>query len=68
MAVIIKEIKLQGSQGEAAKGALFDSGATYSCIHPRLVNNLAIVVPLPEPIEVSTGEAKRKVTAKEVVI
>jgi hypothetical protein len=68
MAVIIKEIKLKGSKGEAAKGALFDSGASYSCILPALANKLAMVVLLPTPIDVSTGEEKRKFTAKEVVI
>jgi len=49
MAVIIKEISLKGSKGEIQKEAIFDSGATYSCIHPELAERLEIVIPLPEP-------------------
>jgi len=67
MAVIIKEIKLRGSKGEVEKEAIFDSGPTYSCIHPELAKKLEIVTPLPEPMEFSTAEEGRKVTARGAV-
>jgi hypothetical protein len=63
MAVIIKEIKLKGSKGEAVKEALFDSGATYSCIHPELARSLEIVTDLPEPMEFRTAKHGEYVNA-----
>jgi len=67
MAVIIKEIRLRGSKGELKREAIFDSGSTYSCIHPELAKKLEIVTPLPEPMEFSTAEEGRKVTARRAV-
>jgi hypothetical protein len=67
MSVIIKEIRLRGSRGEATKEAIFDSGSTYSCIHPDLAKTLEIVTPLPEPMEFSTAEEGREVTAEGAV-
>jgi len=67
MAVIIKEIRLRGSKGEIEREAIFDSGSTYSCIHPELAKKLEIVTPLPEPMEFSTAEEGRKVTARGAV-
>ena len=63
MAVIIKEIKLKGSKGEAVKEALFDSGATYSCIHPALARRLELVTALPEPMEFRTAKQGEHVNA-----
>ena len=68
MAVIIKEIRLRGSEGELKKRAIFDSGSTYSCIHPELAEALEIMVPLPEPMEFSTAKEGEKVTAEGRVI
>ena len=67
MAVIIKEISLRGSKGEIKKEAIFDSGATYSCIHPELAEDLEIITPLPEPMEFNTAEEGRKMTAQGAV-
>jgi len=67
MAVIIKKIRLEGSKGEVEKEAIFDSGSTYSCIHPELARSLGIVDPLPKPMEFGTAEEGRKVTAKGAV-
>ena len=67
-AVIIKKIKLKGSKGEVEKEAIFDSGATYSCIHPQLGGGLGAVEPLLEPMDFSTAKEGEKVTAKRRVI
>ncbi|MEW6680319.1 MAG: retropepsin-like aspartic protease [bacterium] len=67
MAVIIKNVKLSGSKGRIEKEALFDSGATYSCIQPELAKELETVIPLPEPLELGTAKEGEKVIAKERV-
>ncbi|MGQ9532770.1 MAG: retropepsin-like aspartic protease [Desulfotomaculales bacterium] len=63
MAVIIRTIRLKGSKGEAEREALFDSGATYSCIHPELAARLAVVEDLPEPVEFQTAKEGERVAA-----
>lgn len=68
MAVIIKTIRLKGSKGEIEREAIFDSGSTYSCIHPELAESLEIVTPLPEPMEFSTAKEGEKVAADARVI
>lgn len=67
MSVIVKEIMLKGSKGVAKKEAIFDSGSTYSCIHPELAKTLGIIEPLPEPMDFRTAEEGREVTAKGAV-
>lgn len=67
MAVIIKKIKLRGSKGELEKEVIFDSGSTYSCIHPELAKSLGTVEPLSEPMEFGTAEEGRKVISKAAV-
>ncbi len=49
MAVIQKDIELVGSKGRKKVLALFDSGASYSCINPELARQLEQVNLLPEP-------------------
>jgi len=56
MAVIEKELRLAGSKGERKVKAIFDSGSTYSCIEPELAEELAMVDPLPEPMDFETDE------------
>jgi len=67
MAVIEKTVRLAGSKGEQTVTAIFDSGATYSCIQPRLANKLGIVDALPEPMDFGTAEEGKTLRAKEVV-
>ena len=67
MAVIVKEVRLRGSKGETTREAIFDSGSTYSCIHPELAKILGIIEPLPEPMKFSTAEEDREVTAEGAV-
>ena len=67
MAVIEKKIKLKGSKGEEEVVAIFDSGATYSCIQPELAKRLEILLALPEPKHFGTAELGSEVVAKERV-
>ncbi|MEW5760424.1 MAG: retropepsin-like aspartic protease [Candidatus Thermoplasmatota archaeon] len=56
---------LIGSKGKEEVDAVFDSGATYSCIQPKLAKKLGYIESLPEQKKFGTAEKKRKVTAKE---
>ena len=67
MTIIQKRIKLVGLKGEEEVDAVFDSGSTYSCIRPELARKLETVLRLPEPMEFSTAEEGRKLTASERV-
>jgi len=67
MAVIQKTIRLEGTKGSRDVMALFDSGATYSCIQPELAATLETVVPLPSPMEFSTAKNGDVITAYERV-
>lgn len=68
MTIIQKMIRLAGSKGEEEVEAIFDSGATYSCIQPELAVRLGVVVPLPRPREFGTAEKDRHVTAEEATM
>ena len=67
MAVIEKEIKLVGSKGERIAMAIFDSGATYSCIEPELASKLGMIEPLPEPMNFGTAKKGENLLAKEAI-
>ncbi|MEW5947485.1 MAG: retropepsin-like aspartic protease [bacterium] len=63
MSVIQKEILLAGSRGKLKSLALFDNGATYSCIKPEIAERLGTPEPLPEPMTFGTADSGTKVTA-----
>jgi hypothetical protein len=67
MAIIQKEIELEGTRGRKKLVALFDSGATYSCITPQLAQELEPVLPLPKPLEFETAKNGEKVVARGYV-
>jgi hypothetical protein len=67
MAIIQKEIELEGTRGRKKLVALFDSGATYSCITPQLAQELEPVLPLPQPLEFETAKDGEKVAARGYV-
>ena len=45
----------EGSQGEKHIYTLFDSGATFSCINPEMVEGLEVPMKLYRPMEVATA-------------
>jgi len=67
MAVILKEIELAGSRGRAKVEALFDSGATYSCIVRELAERLGGIVPMLEPLNLGTAKEGESLTVTEAV-
>jgi hypothetical protein len=64
MAVIQKEIELEGTKGRKKVIALFDRGATYSYITPKLAQELELILPLPAPLEFETAKDGEKVIAR----
>ncbi len=50
-----RKLNFEGSKGAAELETLFDSGATYSCIHPDAAAALETLLSLPRPIDVETA-------------
>jgi len=65
MAVIEKKIRLAGSKGSREVVALFDSGATYSCVRSDLARQLEKVVPIPGAMTFRTAKRGETLTARE---
>ncbi|MFN8347140.1 MAG: retropepsin-like aspartic protease [Spirosomataceae bacterium] len=55
MSIIKLPLHYEGSQGEKVLYTLFDSGATFSCISPDAVEDLATLERLFRPLEVATA-------------
>lgn len=53
--IIRLPLKFEGSKGEKTLYALFDSGATFSCIHPDYAAEIANIDKLFHHLEVSTA-------------
>jgi hypothetical protein len=68
MAIIRKEIELVGSKSRRKEIALFDSGATYSCIRKEIAQELEIILPLTRPIRLITAQEKNYIEVKERVV
>jgi len=67
MSVIQKPILLEGNKKTEEVEAIFDSGATYSCIQPELAERLETVLKLPRPMEFGTAENGQRITATHCV-
>jgi hypothetical protein len=65
MAIIEQKIRLVGSKGRREVVALFDSGATYSCVRADLARQLERVVPIPGAMTFSTARKGETLTARE---
>jgi len=68
MAVIEKEIKLLGTKGSKRVFALFDSGASYSCIEASFADELEPAIKLPIRLRLSTAKKKQFLKVKGQVI
>jgi hypothetical protein len=64
VSLIKKPIILAGSKGRKQVIALFDSGASYSCVTKELAASIAHLEPLTEPMEFETAEEKSFVVAR----
>lgn len=55
--IIRLPLRFEGSKGEKNLYALFDSGATYSCINSEIVEDLEILTPLHTPMKLATASS-----------
>lgn len=55
MSILERKLAFQGAKGDADLEVLFDSGATYSCIHPDVAEALETLLPLRKPVDVETA-------------
>ena len=65
--ILTKTMHFEGSKGVAELTALFDSGATYSCIRPDLVPALEEARPLPRVMNVETASTGHYLRIEQVV-
>ncbi|MBC8204680.1 retroviral-like aspartic protease [bacterium] len=68
MAIIERKILLRGPLGAKEVTALFDSGASNSCIRPEIARELEQPIPLWEPIRISTADEKNHLEVNEAVL
>ncbi|MCU0339431.1 MAG: retropepsin-like domain-containing protein, partial [Spirosomaceae bacterium] len=67
MSIIKLPLHYEGSQGEKTLYTLFDSGATFSCIHPDMVEGLANPERLYRPMEVATAAQGHYLKIEEAI-
>lgn len=65
MGIIKLPILFEGSKDEKILYALFDSGATFSCIRPDFVDEIEQTNILRHPLEVSTTSAGHYIKIEE---
>lgn len=56
MSLLEREVLLKGNRGQLSAVALFDSGASYSCIRRDVAESIGVLDPLDEPLEFSTAD------------
>lgn len=67
MAILQKMIHLEGSKGQAEAVALFDGGASYSCIQPSIAEKLGSIEALPRPMRFGTAREGDTLTATQTI-
>jgi predicted aspartyl protease len=55
MSIIKVPVRFEGSKGEKTIYALFDSGASFSCISPENAKEIGVVEKMRRPLEVATA-------------
>lgn len=67
MALLEKEVTIKGLKGSKIVRALFDSGASYSCIRRSVAEQISMLEQLEEPMEFATADEGTYVRADHVV-
>jgi Aspartyl protease len=57
MPIIKVPVRFEGSKGEKTIYALFDSGASFSCISPENAEEIGMVEKMRHPLEVATARS-----------
>ncbi len=66
--IIGKRILFEGSKGELELNAMFDSGASFSCIKPELAGKLEESIKLKKPLKVSTASKHHFIEVSDMLI
>ena len=67
MSIIRIPLRFKGSVGEKMVYALFDSGATYSCLNDEVASAIEIPLKLRSPLEISTASTSHSVFVEEAM-
>ena len=67
MSLLQKQMTLRGIKGRRTVTALFDSGASYSCIRRDVAESIDMVKPLDEPMVFETADRGATLTAEYMV-
>jgi predicted aspartyl protease len=67
MSLLQKNMILKGLRGEKTVTALFDSGASYSCIRREIAEEIGLLEPLEEPMFFDTADEGTSIRADFVV-
>jgi predicted aspartyl protease len=67
MGIIRIPLRFEGSLGEKMVYALFDSGATFSCLRPDIALQIEEAKPLRRPMEVATASEGHFVKINEAL-
>ncbi len=67
MGIIRIPLRFEGSVGEKNVYALFDSGATFSCLRDDIANEIEVPNKLRRPLEVATASEGHYIKIKEAM-
>lgn len=67
MSLLQNQLTIRGLKGEKTVTALFDSGASYSCVRRSTAEKIALLEPLEEPMEFETADEGTYIPAEYVV-
>ncbi|MBC8204679.1 retroviral-like aspartic protease [bacterium] len=68
MAIIERKILLSGPLAVKEVTALFDSGASMSCIRPEIAKELEQPIPLRQPLSITTADRNNHLQVNEAVM
>jgi len=66
--IIRLPVRFEGPNGDVILYTLFDSGATYSCIHPRYVNAVGQLNKMQTPLNLCTASRDTYLEVNEKIL
>lgn len=67
MSILKFPMHYRGSKGQADLISLFDSGASFSCIHPDIAQRLGNLEPLPEIMHIQTASEGQEIRVEHTI-
>lgn len=65
MSRLFGEVKIKGNKGQSQVKALFDTGASRTCIRNDVANKIGNLIPLSSPRRATLGDGENKIEIKE---